>query len=472
MSALFDLYFPGAQVTYKVLNDAEIHALSPSASNMSLSETALRKRPSRRAACVRSAFAGGVLTAALIAWVPLSFAAARETTVADESDMAAREQAEEIRLLRVRSEIAELRKQLQSTEAKAGSVLDVIDEIDLRLALLAREADSLKAEKRASRAREETAQVRAADLRRALAISESAVRRMLDELYRAGPTRYLKVVAVSASPAQLAAGQRAVEAITLVETERLREYRADQSRLDESLRTLAREREELARLSGDLEDREQDLIQTRKRKEAVLAGLKRERSSQQAALGELAQLETEIRTLLQNLRQHQPGGSGPSLGFARFRGVLGWPVMGRVAVPFGNVRHPRFGTQVPHHGLEIGIASGQPVRAVFDGRVVFSSWFRGYGQMIVIDHADGYLSLYGQVAERLVVAGQEVHQGDVIARSGDSGTLDSPGLYFEIRHDGKPEDPALWLRRTPSTVAGRTRGAAHGASGASRSSHR
>jgi septal ring factor EnvC (AmiA/AmiB activator) len=455
-----------------VLNNAEIHDLSPPGFSMSLSEAALRKQPSWRAARVPSARVLRALTAALLTCVPLSSAAAQESTAVEEADVAARQRAEEIRLLRVRSEIEELREQIHSTEAKTGSVLDVIDEIDLSLALLAREAESLKAERRAAHAREEAAQLRASDLRRALAVSENAVRRMLNELYRAGPTRYLRVVAISASPAQVAAGQRAVEAISLGETQRMREYSADQSRLDESLRALARESEELARLSRDLEGHEQDLIQTRKRKEAVLAGLKRERSSQKAALGELAQLESDIRELLQTLKQRQPDGSGPSLGFARFRGLLGWPVAGRVAVPFGNVRHPRFGTQVPHHGLEIGVSSGQEVRTVFDGRVVFSSWFRGYGQMIVIDHADGYLSIYGQVAERLVIAGQEVHQGDVIARSGDSGAFDSPGLYFEIRHDGKPEDPALWLRRTQGTVAGRTRGAVHQASGASRSVHR
>jgi septal ring factor EnvC (AmiA/AmiB activator) len=115
-------------------------------------------------------------------------------------------------------------------------------------------------------------------------------------------------------------------------------------------------------------------------------------------------------------------------------------------VPFGNVRHPRFQTEIPHPGIDLAAEPGDEVRVVFDGRVVFSSWFRGYGQLIVVDHADGYLSIYGHLGERLVEVGDEVYGGDVIARSGEGGTLDRPSLYFEIRRDGEPEDPLPWLR--------------------------
>jgi len=94
-------------------------------------------------------------------------------------------------------------------------------------------------------------------------------------------------------------------------------------------------------------------------------------------------------------------------------------------------------------------------RAVFDGRVVFSDWFKGYGQMVVIDHGDSYLSIYGHVDERLVSAGEDVSRGDLIARSGQSGSFEEPGLYFEIRHDGRPEDPARWLRGAPGALAER-----------------
>ncbi|HEU4403594.1 MAG TPA: peptidoglycan DD-metalloendopeptidase family protein, partial [Candidatus Polarisedimenticolia bacterium] len=260
------------------------------------------------------------------------------------------------------------------------------------------------------------------------------------------------------------AGYRAVEALSRDEDRRIAEYRADGLRLQESLAAVVRERDHLALLQDQITTRGRELHDTRVRKEAVLSGLKREQLSQKRALSELQDLEQEIRELISRLAA--PGGArpAPSLRFAGQRGLLSWPARGRLAVPFGNVRHPRFNTIVPHPGIDIEAAPGQAVRAVFDGRVIFSDWFKGYGQMLVLDHRDGYLSIYGHVEERLVTTGQEVRQGDLIARSGEGGSFDTPGLYFEIRHEGKPEDPTLWLRGSGNRVASRRPAARRGVS--------
>ena len=378
-----------------------------------------------------------------------------------EGDAEARRRAEESRLQRIQSEIDELREQLSTTESRTGSVLDALDEIDLTLALFAREAESLRAEQRAVRRRQEAASREAAALERSLRAAEAGLRAMLQELHRAGPTRYLRLVAASSSPAQIAAGRRAIEAMSLGEARRVSDYRAGKEHLEAALRELDRDRQSLDHLALDLLAKDQELRQARQRKEAVLAGLKRAKTSQVTALAELAQVENDIQALLRRLREPAAGEALPSLGFAHLHGLLSWPAPGRVAVPFGNVRHPRFGTQVPHPGVDIGAAPGEEVRAVFDGRVVFSTWFKGYGQMIVIDHGDGYLSIYGQVGELLVAAGDMVHEGDLIARSGEGGSFDAPGLYFEIRHDGKAEDPVPWLRARPAAPGARAHDAPH-----------
>ncbi len=373
----------------------------------------------------------------------------------DRSDLAEARRAEEARLERVRAEIEEIQQRLARTQSKAGSVVDALDGLQLKMALLGREAQALRQETREAALREEAAQRQALEVSERIADSEGILRVWLREVYKVGPTRYLRVVAAASSPARVAAGHRAVEALSLGEGRRIEAYRADRDRLDAALQDIARERETLARLQDELEARERELRDSRARKEAVLAGLRREQASQKRALMELAQVEKEVRGLIDSLSGPGRGVKVRSLGFARFRGHLGWPARGKVAVPFGNVRHPRFSTQVPHPGIDIAAPPGQEVRAVFDGRVVFSNWFRGYGQMIVLDHGDGYLSIYGHVDERLVADGQEVRQGDLIARSGESGSFDTPGLYFEIRHDGKPEDPAQWLRGSAGEVAGR-----------------
>jgi len=262
----------------------------------------------------------------------------------------------------------------------------------------------------------------------------------------------------------MASARRMMDALSLEEGRRLTDYRDDRRRLAEVEVRIEADRLTLLDLRADLDRKTAETGQTRREKSAVLADLRRRRASQKRMLIDLVQVEKDIQNLLESLARPGPQGPLGSLGFARFRGLLEWPARGRVAIPFGNVRHPRFGTEVPHPGVEIAAPEGQAVRAVFNGRVVYADWFRGYGQMVVIDHGDGYLSIYGHVDERLVSAGQMVRQGERIAHCGSGGSFEIPGLYFEIRHDGKPVDPAAWLRgdRVADTGPGLPRAAERG----------
>ncbi|HKB08044.1 MAG TPA: peptidoglycan DD-metalloendopeptidase family protein [Candidatus Polarisedimenticolia bacterium] len=397
-----------------------------------------------------------ILSHRAVAWLALLtlFAAAGAEARAGAPDdagqkTAARRQEEEERLQKVRDEIEALRQRLLEGESSAGSVLDSMEELDLRMALLRRESESLRGDMRLTADGERSARREADSIEARLEKSEAGLRDYLRETYKIGPTRYLRVVTAASSPTQVAAGYRAIEAMNLGEAERIEAYRADRDKLEAVLAELQARRERLQSLQVSLEDKTRELREVREQKGAVLSGLQREQTSQRALLADLIRVEGEIRALLERLAQPGPAEPVPSLGFSRYRGTLDWPAKGRLSVPFGNVRHPRFSTEVPHPGVDIAASPGQDVRAVFNGRVIFSDWFKGYGQMVVIDHGDSYLSIYGHVDERLVQAGQEVDRGEVIARSGQGGSFDEPGLYFEIRHDGKPEDPARWLRAAP-----------------------
>lgn len=361
---------------------------------------------------------------------------------------------EEGRLDRVRREIEELKVRLHEVEENAGTILESIEELDLRMALLSRESEALGDDLRRTSAREQETRLEARSLEQSLARTEGELRRYLRETCKIGPARYLRVVAAASAPAQIAAGYRSIEALTLSEARRVEDYRSDRRRLDQVLVDLAAQGESLRALQTALQGKARDLRAARGSRQSILAGLQRRQSLQKEMLGDLVRVEQEIRSLLDRLARPAAPDAVPSLGFARFRGLLDWPARGRLAVPFGNMRHPRFNTVVPHPGVDIAAPPGEEVRAVFDGRVVFSDWFKGYGQMVVIDHGDAYLSVYGHVDERLVSAGQDVRRDDAIARSGEGGSFEQPGLYFEIRHDGRPVDPAGWLRGAPGRAAG------------------
>jgi len=117
-----------------------------------------------------------------------------------------------------------------------------------------------------------------------------------------------------------------------------------------------------------------------------------------------------------------------------------------VVSEYGAQIHPRFGTKTFRNGIDIDVAEGTGIAAVYGGQVLYTGWFRGYGNLIIVDHGTEYYTLYGHAAEIKVKEGDEVKQGQMIGTVGDTGSLQGPRLYFEVRHEGKPQDPARWLQ--------------------------
>jgi septal ring factor EnvC (AmiA/AmiB activator) len=131
--------------------------------------------------------------------------------------------------------------------------------------------------------------------------------------------------------------------------------------------------------------------------------------------------------------------SGP---FAQLKGRLALPVRGELTNRYGS---PRSDGGLTWRGLFIAAPSGQQVRAVAGGRVVFADWLRGFGNLLIIDHGDSYMSLYGFNETLFKQVGEPVQTGDSVAAVGNSGGAGDSGLYFELRHQGKPFDPLGWV---------------------------
>jgi septal ring factor EnvC (AmiA/AmiB activator) len=114
---------------------------------------------------------------------------------------------------------------------------------------------------------------------------------------------------------------------------------------------------------------------------------------------------------------------------------------------FGTVVHPRFKTAIQHTGLALAAARGQPVKAVHGGVVAFSDWFKGYGILVIIDHGEAYYTLYAHLDQALVHKGDPVRAGQALGLAGETGSLEGPFLYFEVRKGAEPLDPIPWLAR-------------------------
>jgi septal ring factor EnvC (AmiA/AmiB activator) len=138
-------------------------------------------------------------------------------------------------------------------------------------------------------------------------------------------------------------------------------------------------------------------------------------------------------------------GSAPYTGFAALRGRLPRPAGKRIEVGFGKVVDPRFRTVTVHRGVDIAAERGEDVVAVAPGRVVHAGWFKGYGNLVIVDHGEGFHTLVAHLASMTAAAGEDVLPGAVLGTVGDTGSLKGAYLYFEIREHGRPLDPRSWL---------------------------
>ena len=218
---------------------------------------------------------------------------------------------------------------------------------------------------------------------------------------------------------------------------------ADLARLDAEL---AAEEERLAALEARQKGELTRLTDARERRGRALVSLDTESKNRAKELERLREqqggLEKLVRELRRALERAPKFPTDSKDAFAKLRGRLTWPVAGRLAASYGQTR----AGGVKWDGVLLTGAQGSPVRAVYHGRVVYADWLSGLGLLIIVDHGDGYLSLYGHNERLYKDVGERVTAGDTIATLGDSGGRPRPELYFEIRKGGRPIDPRPWFK--------------------------
>ncbi|HTP25658.1 MAG TPA: peptidoglycan DD-metalloendopeptidase family protein [Anaeromyxobacteraceae bacterium] len=209
----------------------------------------------------------------------------------------------------------------------------------------------------------------------------------------------------------------------------------------------AREREtfRLASLAKEAKAQRAVASERREDRRILLTAIESERTLHERAAQEAAEQEAKLAGFLSTLPPPAVGSVLHS-GFSLLRGRLPYPVAGTVEVGFGRVVNPRFNTVTIQKGLDIRAPAGTEVRAVAAGRVAHAGWFKGYGNLIIVDHGDGYHTLVAHLASMNTAIGEEVEPGTLLGVVGDTGSLKGPYLYFEIRAQGRPVDPRTWLK--------------------------
>jgi septal ring factor EnvC (AmiA/AmiB activator) len=376
--------------------------------------------------------------ASLIAAALLTCAAGAQDSVGDHGVQEA--QAKQ-KLEQVRAEIRRIGDERRETAARRSDVTADLRAQELKVAQTAKDLRALDEKLAAQQGKLDELVSRRDALEVSLKSQREALAALLRSAYALGRNEELRLLLMQDdidSVGRLLAYYRYFQRARIGEIDRLL---ADLDALARVRQAIEQETEGI-RQSRDAQEQEAArLAAARDERRQVLAALEATLKDQQSRLAALGRDEKGLVQLIEKLRDifadipRQIAGAEP---FARQRGRLAWPLRGAAAAGPG--------ADADNHGVLIAAAEGAEVQAVSHGRVVFADWLRGYGLLLIVDHGDNYLSLYGCNETLLKDVGDWVNAGEVIATSGASGGRKTPGLYFELRHDGKPLDVRAWLR--------------------------
>lgn len=367
-------------------------------------------------------------------------------------------QTERRKLEQTQKQLNEQREKAAEARRRETSLLAELEEIDRRLVEKQRDAARLDARVQQVQGEIQTLGGEIRKLETSRGGQQEALARRLRTLYKIH-TQGAALPLVLAGDGAMARGAviRQLATLTALDARLITEYRATTDGLaDRKVREESRRRE-LATLRADARREGAEVDREAAKRRVLLARVRDERAYHDRMVGELTEASRRLETFIRDLQAKQRlvakappprvPGSTPTIGFGQLRGRLPWPTAGRILTAFGPQVHPRFGTKTFRNGVDIEAAEGTDVAAVYAGHVVYTGWFKGYGNLIILDHGHEYYTLYAHVAEILVKEGDDVRPAQRIGTVGDTGSLAGPRLYFEVRYQGKPQDPEQWLRQ-------------------------
>ena len=378
------------------------------------------------------------------------------------------------RLKEVQRELGREREKAKEAGRREVTLAKELERLDQDLAQRTRSLQDLEAKLRGSSQRLAKLSQDIAATDRRLTRSKGLLRQRLRALYKQGRFGYVRMLL---SADDLAAAGRRLKYLSAVAAQ-------DRRLIDTystSLTSLSEKRVELERYKAEVADAKARAATTRgqiaeeqRKRRIFLASTREEKTGHLATVKELERSAKDLQSLLARLqteeeRQRRASRSTPRRDgsrtetpadrgqeeapdirddgrFTQLKGRLPWPAAGTLSSTFGRQEHPKFRTVTFNRGIEIAAPEGRDIVAVADGAVIYADWFKGYGQLIILDHSGGYFTLYAHASEILVRPGEGAARGQVIGKVGDTGSLEGPQLYFELRYKGKPLDPLAWLQ--------------------------
>jgi septal ring factor EnvC (AmiA/AmiB activator) len=354
----------------------------------------------------------------------------------------------------IRKKLQEEKQLVKDIGRKESSVISQLNTLERNLSRKEKELKALDRQLKAVTRKVQQANEDLQVLGQTISTQQTHLDQRLVALYKYGEAGVPETIFSTRSPDEWLDLRRSMAAIVDQDRRLIDDFRQRQNIVGAHREQLRVDERELQQLKEKTEKKKKEVEKDRAEKGKLLDSVRNEKKIHLAAVQELeaasAQLQALINRLEKEIRAKAKQEMAPpsGKGFGALRGKLPRPVEGRVLSTFGKNENPQFHTFTVQKGIEIEAPLGAEIRAVYDGRVLYADWFKGYGKILIIDHGEGYYTLSGHASALLKNVGEEVRIGEAVALVGDTGSLRGPCLYFEIRQRGKPLDPTEWLAQT------------------------
>ncbi len=346
----------------------------------------------------------------------------------------------------LQTDISRINREISSASSRRNTLQGQLRKAEKEQAAIQRDLDENRGAIRQQNMALEKLEAEQTQLKKALGTQQSRIAMELRTAWQMGQQGQIKVLLNQESPDTVARVMAYYRYFFQARNALLEEYREMLDQLAANEQRIETTLTDLDQRQKTLEQQQLKLVRAQQTRQQAVAKLNSSIADNSAQLKKLEQDQKELQQLIDAIEKavvnlEVPDNYQP---FKAAKGKMPWPVPGRADRRFGNSRNQG---KMRWQGVRIPGKAGTAVKAIHHGRVVYADWLRGMGLLTIIDHGDGYMSLYAHNQTLLKEVGEWVTAGTAISTLGDSGGLDSPALYFEIRHKAKPTNPANWCRR-------------------------